>query len=203
VQTVVIATRNESKLAELRGLLEVPGVRLVGAATVGLPEVEETGRRFAENARLKAVAAYRHGAGRWWALADDSGLEVDALGGAPGVWSARYAGPKATDAANNALLLANLKGVLEQARTAAFVCHLALVTPWGLRTASARVEGRILQSLAAGSHGFGYDPVFYHPPSGRSFAEIEPVAKDRVSHRGLACAKLREVLRGWVIWRQS
>jgi XTP/dITP diphosphohydrolase len=158
----------------------------------GAPEVEETGATFAANAALKAEAV--RDAAALPALADDSGLCVDALAGAPGVRSARFAGEAATDAQNNALLLERLQAVPEAERTARFVCVLALAVP-GRETqfVEGTAEGRILRT-PRGAGGFGYDPLFFSPELGQTFAEAPAEQKHRVSHRGRALAALRRVL---------
>jgi XTP/dITP diphosphohydrolase len=186
---LVLASGNRGKAREIGALLAPLGWDLVSQAELGVAEVVETGATFAENALLKA----RHAAaatGRA-ALADDSGLEVDALGGAPGVHSARYAGG-AGDAANVAKLLAALRDVPAARRTARFRCVLALVRaaddPAPL-IAEGAWEGAI--ALAPrGTHGFGYDPVFLVPELGLTAAELEPAAKNARSHRGQALARL-------------
>lgn len=182
---VVLASRNPKKVRELQGLLAGIGLRVRSAAEFpGFPEVAETENTFAGNARLKAESAARFTG--LPALADDSGLEVDALGGAPGVRSARYAGERAADADNNRLLLANLASVPENERTARFVCVLAFAVP-GEETEFFRGEcgGRIL-SRAAGEGGFGYDPLFLSDDLGVTFAAAGEGKKGRVSHRGRA-----------------
>jgi XTP/dITP diphosphohydrolase len=153
------------------------------------PEVEETGSTFAENAALKASAVAR--ALSRWTLADDSGLAVDALGGAPGVHSARFAGEHGDDAANNEKVLALLRDVPDEQRGAAFVCHLALADPTGeirLRVED-RCRGRIVRDLR-GAGGFGYDPMFLILEYHRTFGEIGPAAKNLISHRARAFAAL-------------
>ncbi len=186
---VLIATRNAHKLEEIRGLL--PGVELVGTeAWAHLPDPEETGTTFEANATIKAEA--------WCAatglpaLADDSGLEVDALGGAPGIHSARYAGAHGDTAANNAKLLAELAGVPAAARGARFVCALALARP-GMETVTLRgtCEGRIIEALH-GTHGFGYDPLFVPEGHAQSFGELPAEVKASLSHRARAFALARE-----------
>lgn len=197
---LVVASGNVKKLAEIRALLEPLGVRTLAPADVGgLPEVDEDAPDFEGNARKKAISGAR-ACGRW-CLADDSGLVVDALDGAPGVLSARFAGSHGDDAANNALLLERLTEVapLPEQRTAAFECAVALARPDGtiVVTTRGRVGGRIL-AAASGAGGFGYDPLFAladpevpnHPGTGRSFAELGPVVKGAVSHRGRALRAL-------------
>ena len=193
---LVFATRNRGKLAELRAL--VPGVDVLSIdeaeARLGraIPEVVEDADTFAGNAIKKAreVAA----ATGLPALADDSGLEVDALGGAPGVYSARYAGPDADDAANNAKLLAALAGVPAERRTARFRSVLALADPAGplgdgVLTAEGIAEGVVLDA-PRGTGGFGYDPLFLFPPLGQTFAELGVGTKNGLSHRARAMAAL-------------
>lgn len=196
---LVFATRNRGKLAELRQLLTSTTVEVVtvdeAAARLGreLADVIEDGDTFAANAAKKAREIAQ--ATGWPALADDSGLEVDALHGAPGVMSARFAGSHGDDAANNARLLAELHVVVTERRTARFRCALAFADPAGalgdqLLTADGTVEGRIL-TAPSGTSGFGYDPLFFCPELGQSFGEAEREAKSRVSHRGRAMAQLR------------
>ncbi|MEZ5977262.1 MAG: RdgB/HAM1 family non-canonical purine NTP pyrophosphatase [Planctomycetota bacterium] len=194
---LVVASGNAKKLAELRAILEPLGVRTLAPADVGgPPDVEADAPDFAGNARKKATSGAR--ASDRWCLADDSGLAVDALGGAPGVHSARFAGKHGDDAANNALLLEKLAG--RDDRGAAFVCTLALARPDGTVVATFRgeVRGRILER-PSGTGGFGYDPLFAldepgHPANGRSFAEIGASEKSAVSHRGRALRELARAL---------
>jgi len=185
--TVYCATGNPGKLREFRSaaqqfsieIRELPGL-------AQLPPCEETGRTFEENAILKARYYGKRAPGLLFA--DDSGLEVDALDGAPGVISARYAGPGATDAMNNALLLGNMRG--RENRRARFVCVIALVNRGELlRTFRGTVEGEILEA-PRGTGGFGYDPVFYYPPYARSLGEVSLEEKMAVSHRGQALKAL-------------
>lgn len=185
---VVLATTNRHKAREIASILAPFGLEV--EVPERLPPVVEDGATFAENARKKAASAAR-ATGRP-AMADDSGLEVAALGGAPGVHSARYAGEDATDEDNNRKLLGELarRGLSDPA--AAFVCHAVLVAPDGtvLASAQGRVEGTI-RGPARGEHGFGYDPLFHHvsarhPAPGLRFAELSPADKDAISHRGQA-----------------
>lgn len=190
---VVLASGNAGKVRELQALLG-PGWRIRPQSDLGVPPVEETGDTFLANALLKA----RHAARLTGlpALADDSGLEVDALGGEPGVRSARYAGPGADDAANNSKLLAALAGVPEAGRTARFRCVLVWLdgpdddVPL---VAEGAWQGRIL-AAPRGKGGFGYDPLFLDPGTGLAAAEMDPVAKNARSHRGQALARLRSLL---------
>jgi XTP/dITP diphosphohydrolase len=193
-RTLVVATRNAGKLRETEALLDGLPVRVVSLeAYPDLPEVEEPHDTFAANAAEKACQTAR--ATGQWALADDSGLTVDALGGAPGVLSARVAG---SDPARIAWLLEQLAGVPEAQRTAAFVCALCLAGPRGLLGQwEGRAEGLILDA-PRGEGGFGYDPVFLDPATGRTFAELGRDEKGAVSHRGRAlrafAADLSELL---------
>jgi XTP/dITP diphosphohydrolase len=190
---LVFATTNRGKLREVAEILAADGVTVVGIADVA-PEwrVVEDGATFAANARIKALdLARRTGLP---ALGDDSGLEVDALDARPGVRSARYAGEDASDAENVALLLRELRDVPEGARGAAFRCALALAWPDGtLVEADGRCTGRIAHA-PRGSGGFGYDPVFVDPASGRTFGELSAETKNAFSHRRRALDALRRAL---------
>lgn len=187
---VILATKNEGKLREFRRLLpELDIVSLADYPWVQLPS--EGARSFRENALVKARAVLR-ATGRV-SLADDSGLEVDILGGAPGVMSARYAGNGASDSANVELLLRNLSGIHSSKRTGRFVCVLALAAPEGEWVFEGVCEGAI--ALApSGFNGFGYDPVFIPHGARRTFAEMAPDEKDIYSHRARAAAQLRQAL---------
>ena len=185
---VVLATNNTGKARELNAMLAELGLEVVAQSALGVSEAEETGSTFAENAVLKARnAAVQTGLP---ALADESGLEVDALGGAPGLYSARYAGPKANDTDNLNKLLTEMQGLPEAKRSARFRCALAwLPEPDALPMLfEAAWEGRILES-PRGKNGFGYDPVFFVPAENCSSAELPPAEKNRLSHRGQALAK--------------
>ncbi len=191
---VVLASNNPGKLRELDAVLRPMGWELVAQGGLGVPEAEETGTTFEANALLKAHhAAACTGLA---ALADDSGIEVDALDGRPGVYSARYAGPQCDDEANNRLLLQELEGVPEEQRSARYQCVIALV-----RTAEdpdpliarGAWEGRILEA-PQGHNGFGYDPLFYVPTHGCASAELDPDVKNSLSHRGAALRALVERL---------
>jgi len=185
---VYCATSNPGKLREFQ--LAAPDFD-VRALPKSVPPPDEHGDTFEANAIQKAVAYGRHVAG--YLFADDSGLEVDALNGAPGVHSARYAGDFATDAANNALLLKRLRGV--ENRTARFVCVIALVHDGKLvKTFRGAVEGQILDE-ERGAGGFGYDPLFYHQPFGSTFGEAAIEQKMQASHRGQALAAMFTYLR--------
>jgi XTP/dITP diphosphohydrolase len=193
--TVLVSTRNAHKLVEIRQILG-PSFELLDLSSVpALGEVEETGTTFEENAALKALAASAHFGG--WVLADDSGLEVDALGGAPGVRSARFSGEGATDVTNRALLLEKLAAVPADQRSARFRCVIALARGGEvLAHFSGAVEGAIIQS-EKGEGGFGYDPLFVPEGFGETFAELGAETKNRLSHRGRALAGLKS-WPGWV-----
>ena len=191
--TMVLASRNKGKLRELQALLtECLGdvIELKSLDEVGIfGEIEENGATFAENALIKARAAAASG---YIGLADDSGLAVSALDGAPGVYSARFAGEHGNDAANNALLLEKLAGVAD--RSAAFVCAFACVFPDEREpiVAEGRVEGVILEA-PRGEGGFGYDPLFYYPAFEKTFAELSADEKNKISHRGEAIERFAQL----------
>ncbi len=192
--TLVIATRTPGKFNEIVALLQDVPILLVPLDRVGPMLVPpEGGESFQENARRKAEAVARL-AGHL-ALGDDSGLEVDALGGVPGVLSARFGGPSLEDAERNALLLAQLCGIEPARRTARFRCVVAIADPHGrVDMAEGICEGR--SALAPrGTSGFGYDPIFEIPSLGQTLAEAGPVVKNRLSHRAQAVAKARDILR--------
>ena len=192
--TLILASNNENKLAELRRILLPLGLNVISAkdATAGELEVEETGETFEENARLKAMAFMEETG--LAAIGDDSGLMVDALDGAPGIYSARYAGEGAPNDARIAKLLANLQGVPEEKRTAKFVSAICCVFPDGREvTVRGECHGRI-GFAPMGENGFGYDPVFISE-SGKTFAQLTSAEKDKISHRGNALRKLRAALK--------
>jgi XTP/dITP diphosphohydrolase len=195
---LLLASANQGKLRELRAILDGLPVELVGLADAGLgpaPEIEETGETFLDNALLKA-RAYATWSGLA-AVADDSGLEVDALGGAPGVRSARYAGEGAGDQANLDKLLAELTGVPPERRTARFRCAAVLVDrELGEWHAEAAWDGRLLDT-PRGTGGFGYDPVFVPDGWDRTSAEVDQATKDAASHRGKAFRALRPAVQRW------
>jgi XTP/dITP diphosphohydrolase len=195
--TLVIATRNPGKTSEIRDLLKGFPIKIKNLEDFGpIPVVEEDGRTFEENAYKKASFTSR--VLGLPALADDSGLVVAALGGAPGVYSARYAGEKASDDDRCRKLLQEMKGV--SARQAAFECVISIAVPTGpALTYEARCEGRIAET-ARGTNGFGYDPVFYYPPLDNTFAQLSREEKSRVSHRGKALAELKREFDSVMIW---
>ncbi len=194
---VTLATGNQGKLLELHALLHPLGITLTAQAELGIGEVPETGLSFIENALIKARHAAAQSKGP--AIADDSGLCVDALDGAPGIYSARYAGPHANDTENNARLIHNLSDI--ENRAARFVCVLVYLRaaddPIPI-IASSEWHGRIVDE-AAGINGFGYDPHFYLDALGCTSAQLPPGKKNAISHRGLACASLRLKLKNLII----
>ena len=191
---LLIATRNLHKTGELAAMLGSDFCVEDLTAHPGLPEVEETGETFLDNAILKALGASRHFAGEQLVLADDSGLEVDALEGAPGVRSARYSGEGATDRSNLALLLARMAGVTQ--RSARFRCVIAVAQGGELKASFAGAcEGKIIEA-PQGESGFGYDPVFVPAGETATFAELPAEVKNRLSHRAKAMQSALAWLRG-------
>lgn len=187
--TLVIATRNPGKTAEIRDLLKDYPVTVKNLDDFGpIPEVDEDGTTFDENAYKKASFAAR--VLGYPAMADDSGLCVTALDGAPGVHSARFAGDNATDADRSQKVLEQLQGAED--RSAAFECVISIAVPTGAAlTYEGQCEG-VIAEAPAGENGFGYDPIFYYPPAGKTFAQMSRGEKGRVSHRGRALAEVRE-----------
>ena len=193
-QRIVLASGNAGKLREFNAMLADLGIEFVRQSEFGVQDADETGLTFVENALIKARNAARHTG--MPAMADDSGIVVDALGGAPGLYSARYAGEHGDDAANNTKLLEALKAVPDAQRTARFYCCIVYLRHAEDQLpiiAEASWEGRILHSLS-GANGFGYDPLFYVPTHGCSSAELPAEEKNRISHRGQALRKLHELL---------
>ncbi len=194
---LVLATRNEGKIAEFRRLFAGFGVEIRSLRNFGpIPPVEEDGKTFEENAVKKARFTAR--VLGIPAISDDSGLVVDALDGLPGVHSARYAGENATDEENNRKLLDAMEGISE--RQARFMCVIALSVPAGPTLIyEGSCEGRIAEKLK-GNSGFGYDPIFFYPPLNKTFAELTPDEKNRVSHRGQALEELRTEFDKVLVW---
>ena len=194
---LLLATNNPGKAAEYRALLQGCGWELATPSDLGLHlEVEEAGGDYAENARIKAEAFAK--ASGLLALADDSGIEVDALGGAPGPLSARFGGDDISDAQRVALLLERLKGVPPERRSARFRCLIAVARPEGkVNFFEGQCEGRIAEE-PRGEGGFGYDPVFLLPERGLTIAELPPEEKNAVSHRGRAARQARALLEGLI-----
>jgi XTP/dITP diphosphohydrolase len=194
IKKLVLATGNTGKLRELQALLADLGIEVVAQTALGVPEAEETGASFAENALLKARHAARHTG--LPAIGDDSGLEVDALGGAPGIYSARYAGRHGDDAANIRKLLHEMRNVPAENRGARFHCAMAWVRAAedsSPMLCEATWEGFILEA-PRGDNGFGYDPVFLVPDINRSAAQLAAEEKNRLSHRGQALRQLADRL---------
>lgn len=195
---VVLASANDGKLREMRALLETVGLALVAQASLGVEPADETGASFRDNALIKA----RHAARRSGlpALADDSGLEVDTLHGEPGVHSARYAGATATDAQNLAKVLAELRDVPDERRSARYRCSIAFVRSGDDAApllAEGAWEGRIGRSPRGGG-GFGYDPIFIPAGLDTTAAELDPEVKNSLSHRGQALRSLHSQLTAWM-----
>ena len=190
LEKIVLASGNSGKLREIQAVLDQQRFQLIKQSELNVPDVPETGTTFVENAIIKA----RHAAAITGlpALADDSGIEVDALQGAPGVYSARYAGTHGEDDANNAKLLAAMKHVAEQDRSARFQCVIVYMRhdedPMPI-ICEGSWEGKILHDLS-GPNGFGYDPLFFVPTHKCSSAELDPAEKNRISHRAQALKKL-------------
>jgi non-canonical purine NTP pyrophosphatase (RdgB/HAM1 family) len=193
ITDLLLGSQNPGKLAEMKQLVAGLPFRIRGPRDLGITEApEETGTTFAENAALKA----RHYATRsgLMTVADDSGISVDALDGKPGLHSSRFGGEGASDEDRNRLLLAKLAGLPAERRGARFTSSVALARGSEIVfQATESVEGRIALG-PSGPNGFGYDPIFFYPPYGRTFGEVAREEKDRVSHRGKAFAKLREFL---------
>lgn len=193
---ILLATTNTGKLRELNRILAEAGLDVMSLDLAGLGQLQtdediETGSTFAENALLKA--RYYHALTRMPTIGDDSGLEVDALSGAPGIYSARYAGPGASDRDRVDKLLGELKTVEQARRGARFVCAAAVVWDQGERVFVDEARGRLLDGLR-GEGGFGYDPIFYYEPLGKTFAELTEEEKATVSHRGRAFRQLTDWL---------
>jgi XTP/dITP diphosphohydrolase len=196
MRNLLVATTNQHKLEEYRAIFSGLPFKLVSLQDIHVDlDVEETGSTFVENAKLKALT-YAKVTGLL-TLADDSGLEIDALEGAPGVYSARFAGRKTAYAERFRIILERLKGLRMEQRTARFRCAIALAEPSGLvRIVEGTVEGVIADS-PRGENGFGYDPIFLVPELGKTFAELPPEQKNLISHRGRAAQMARVLLLNW------
>ena len=196
MRVLLLATTNQHKLEEYRAILSDVPFRLLSLTDVQLGlDVEEAGTTFAENAELKALAYAQ--AEDLLSLADDSGLEIDALGGAPGVYSARFAGSDASYEERFRLILERLKGLPVEQRTARFRCAITLAEPSGYyRTVEGVLEG-VIADAHRGENGFGYDPIFLVPELGKTTAELTPDQKNRISHRGRAAQLARALLKNW------
>lgn len=202
MRTLLLATTNRHKVEEFRTIFSHLPFHLLSLHDVKLDlEVEETGITFQENAELKALTYAR--ASGLLSLADDSGLEIDALGGAPGVYSARFAGVDATYEERFCILLEQLRGVSTAQRTARFCCVITLAEPSGYhRSVHGTIEG-VIAEAPRGEYGFGYDPIFLVPALGKTTAELTPEAKNRISHRGRAAERARALLENWPLSASS
>ena len=198
MRILLLATRNLHKLEEFRAIFSDLPLRLLSLRDLQLAiDVEETGTTYAENAELKARAYAQ--VSNMLTLADDSGLEIDALGGAPGVQSARYLGSETSYEERFRVILEQLKGLPLDRRSARFRCVIALVEPLGnIRIVEGVVEGVIAEG-PRGTNGFGYDPIFSLPELGKTFAELEPEYKNRISHRARAAQSARKLLEDWPV----
>ena len=197
---LVLATRNQGKISEFKELLSSFSVDIKSLQDFGpIPPVAEDGDTFEENAYKKAHATARFLG--FPVLADDSGLEVLALGGLPGVRSARYAGEEATDKENNLKLLEAMKGVVD--RRASFKCVISIAVPKGPALTYEEVCAGEITHEMKGDHGFGYDPIFYYPPLKKTFAQMSVEEKNRVSHRGKAAAQLRNEFDMVLLWLEQ
>lgn len=195
MEKVILASRNKGKLEEIKSILQKFGMETISRDDAGIPtfEVEETGSTFEENSLLKAQAIMD--VAHVITIADDSGLEVDALSGAPGIYSARYAGENCTFEDNNRKLLQELDGVPEEQRGAAFVSVITMLFPNGEKlVARGECRGKILTELR-GEEGFGYDPLFMPDGENRSFAEMTSEEKNRISHRAKSLQILEDMIR--------
>ena len=193
MRALLLATTNRHKVDEYRTILSDLPFTLLSLSDIQLDmDVEETGTTFQENAELKALA-YAHASGLL-SLADDSGLEIDALGGAPGVYSARFAGPDATYEERFNIILPQLKNIPVEQRTARFCCVISLAEPTGLLgSVYGAIEG-VIADTPRGENGFGYDPIFLVPELGKTTAELTPEQKNQISHRGRAAQQARKLL---------
>ncbi len=202
MRTLIVATKNAGKMREIKEILSDLPYHVISMEEAGIDEdIIEDGNSFEENALIKAKAIWKLAGGGnpegmfpdAMVLADDSGLEVDALGGAPGIHSARYGGPGLDDVGRYRLLLKNMEGIPVEARTARFVCAMVLVTDEAQLIRRGTVSGRILEA-PCGSGGFGYDPVFWVTEANKGSAEMDAAEKNRISHRGRALADMREAM---------
>jgi XTP/dITP diphosphohydrolase len=196
MRDLLLATTNRHKLEEYRAIFSAIPFRLLSLSDIRLGmDVEEAGTTFAENAELKALA-YAKASGML-TLADDSGLEIDALGGAPGVYSARFAGAETSYEERFRLILEQLEGLPLEQRSARFACAITVAEPAGYyRTVEGTIEGRIADA-PRGNQGFGYDPIFYVPTLGKTMAELPSEQKNRISHRGRAARLAAALFKDW------
>ncbi|WP_238884270.1 XTP/dITP diphosphatase [Clostridium sp. YIM B02551] len=203
MKKLVLATNNKNKVKEIKEILSVFNLNIVTLKDLNIDvDVEENGTSFDENALIKASAIadilISKGYNDFIVLSDDSGLEVDYLGGEPGIYSARYAGNHGDDEANNIKLLDKLKNVPKEKRKAKFICSIAMINNLGgNKVVKGEVHGIILDE-PLGSSGFGYDPLFYYEPFNKTFAQLSPEEKNKVSHRAKALIKLKEEMTSFV-----
>jgi len=199
---IVIATKNRGKIQEMDSLFKryLPHIQDIELLDLSefpdLPEIEETGSSFYENAKIKAIAAANFSG--LLTIGDDSGLEVDALDNAPGIYSARFAGENSSDEANNQLLLKKLEGCPLGSRSARFVCNLAIALPENFIAVFEGTCNGIISTTPRGGNGFGYDPLFIRSDSGKSFAELSSEIKNRISHRARAFEKAAIVVERYI-----
>ncbi len=196
MRSLLLATTNRHKIEEYRAIFADLPFQLLSLSDISLDmDVEETGTTFQQNAELKALA-YAHASGML-VLADDSGIEIDALGGQPGIYSARFLGPNVSYAERFRVILERLQGLSIAQRTARFRCVITIAEPSKVhRSVEGTVEG-IIADAPRGEHGFGYDPLFLVPEYGKTMAEMQPELKHRISHRGRAAALARILLETW------
>ena len=196
MRTLLLATTNSHKVEEYSAIFADLPFTLLSLTGLQLDlDVEETGTTFQENATLKALA-YTHASGML-SLADDSGLEIDALGGAPGIYSARFAGPDTSYEERFRIILEQLRGLPVAQRSARFRCVITLADPSGYHRSVEGVLEGVIADAPRGVHGFGYDPIFLVPELGKTTAELTPEHKNRISHRGHAARLARELLKDW------
>ena len=199
MKKLVVASNNVGKIKEIKKILSDINIEVISLKDIGLDiDVEEDGLTFEDNARKKCTEIYKElvkrGENNFIVMSDDSGLEVEYLNNEPGVFSARYAGEHGNDKENNEKLLLNLKGVDYKNRKARFVCQLAIINYKNeYKSIRGTVEGYILEN-EKGNEGFGYDPLFFYEPLNKSFAELTLEEKNKISHRGLALKKFREII---------
>ena len=196
--TILAATRNRNKLREIRSLLHDLPLSVLSYDDIDMPvdEIAESGATFTENACIKALKSAQ--ATHMYAVADDSGLCVDALDGAPGIYSARYAGSEKSDYKNCRKILSEMSSVPDKDRSARFVCAIAFSSPKRIiETVEGDCSGLITRAMK-GENGFGYDPVFYYPPKQKTMAEMEPEEKNRLSHRYKALTALKKVIKEYL-----
>ena len=192
MEKLIIASKNQGKVNEIKDILKELPFEIISMQDAGYNfEMDESGKTFDENALLKAKALYQHTGGM--VLADDSGLEIDFLNGAPGIYTARFAGDKVDQEEKNARIVNLLSGVSSQYRTARFVCSIAFVSGERCFTVNGTVEGRIAEK-PCGTAGFGYDPIFFVPAYGKTMAQLPDSVKNKISHRARALYNLRDKL---------